>query len=113
MTIDQIFEESGPQITALLDPASYHTEASFNYQPGENLLIVFGAVKNSDCDVKIFVQKSNEDFTALDIAVDAKYDIKFHTYILTSTITTEVLLEYVRAGLRRVFEDMKEFGVVE
>jgi hypothetical protein len=113
MTINHILEESGPKIAAFLDPELYMTEPRWNCRLGEELLIVSGAVKVSNCGVKIYVQKSNDDFTALDIVVDAKYDIQFHTYILTNILTTKVLLGYIQAGLRRVTADMTEYGLMD
>jgi hypothetical protein len=114
MTINQVLEESGPQIAALLDPELDMTEPRWNCHPREELLIVSGAVKVSNCGVKVYVQKSNnDDFTALDIVVDARYDIKFHTYILTNILTTKVLLGYIQAGLRRVTADMTEYELMD
>jgi hypothetical protein len=63
--------------------------------------------------VKISVEKSNEDFTTLAITVDAKHDVSFRTSILTKTLTTEVLLDYVLAGMLIVTADMEELGLVD
>lgn len=112
MTINQILEESGPQIAALLDPSLYATEPQWFFRTSMESFSAFGRIKESNCGVKISVEKSNEDFTNLAIAVEAKYDVRFHTSILTKTLTTEVLLDYVLAGMLIVTTDMEEFGLL-
>lgn len=113
MSISQILEDSGPQIADLIDPSPYATETQWFYRNSVESLAAFGRIKESNCGVKIHVQKSGEDFTSLGITVDAKYDVSFQTLILTKTLTTEVLLDYVLAGLLIVTADMEEYGLVD
>lgn len=113
MTINLILEESGPQIAALLDPTLYATEPQWFFRTSMESLAVFGRIKESNCGAKISIEKSNDDFTLLVIEVDAKYDVSFRTLILTKTLTTEVLLDYVLAGMLTVTADMEEFGLVD
>lgn len=112
MSISQILEESGPQIAELIDPSPYATETQWFYRNSMESLAAFGRIKDSNCGVKINVQKNGEDFTSLAITVDAKYDVNFQTLILTKTLTTEVLLDYVLAGMHIVAADMEEYGLL-
>jgi hypothetical protein len=113
MTINQILEESGMQIAALLDPTPHATEVQWFFRTSMESLAVFGRIKESGCGTKISVEKSNDDFTSLSITVEAKYDVSFRTLILTKTLTTEVLLDYVLAGMLIVTKDMEEYGLVD
>lgn len=113
MTINPILEACGPQIAALLDPTLHATEPQWFFRTSMESLSVFGRVKESNCGTKISVEKANDDFTTLVIEVDAKYDVSFRTSILTKTLTTEILLDYVLAGMLIVTKDMEEFGLVD
>lgn len=110
-TINYILEQSGPKIAALLDPSRYQTEAEFYHRTTEQTLTVYGAIKESGCPVKIHAKRLNDDFTILDITAEAKYDVKFQTFILTNLLTTKVLLGYVQAGLRGIADDVKVYGL--
>lgn len=113
MSINQILEDSGLRIAELLDPTPHATEVQWFFRTSMESLAVFGRIKESGCGTKISVEKANDDFTALRIEVEAKYDVSFHTLILTKTLTTEVLLDYVLAGLVIVTADMEEYGLVD
>ena len=112
-TINYILEQSGPKIASLLEPASYQTEVEFYHRAKDQALKVYGALEVSGCTVIIEVKHLNEDFTTLDITAEAKYDVKFHTFILTNLLTTKVLLGYVQAGLRGITADLKEYGLMD
>ena len=112
-TINYILEQSGPKIAALLDPSPYQTEVWFSHRATEQTLTVNGAFKESGCPVRIHVIHLNDDFTTLEIMAEAKYDVKFHTFILTNLLTAKVLQGYVQAGLRGIAADLKEYGLVD
>lgn len=113
MSISQILEESGPLIADLIDPSPYASEVQWFYRNSVESLAAFGRIKNSPCGVKIHVHKNSDDFTSLGITVEAKYDVSFQTLILTKTLTTEVLLDYIVAGMLIVAADMEEYGLLD
>lgn len=113
MSIHDIFKESGPYIADLIDPSLHATSPEWFYRSSLGSFVAFGRVKKSNCGVKITVEESNDDFTALVIAVEAKYDVGFSAPILTKTLTAEVLLDYIDAGLRIVAAEMEEYDLLD